>query len=571
MTVEDSGDERELRLSETRFREVFTTTPIGVAICDLDGTFVETNTALRDLLGYSEQDLRSATIHDLFDPEEAGSLAASYTELAEGTRRGLHERRNLVRADGNRAWTYLAVSMLRDADGTPLHSVTMIEDLRELSSLQDRLRHQALHDAMTGLPNRQYFRTRLEAALANLPKDATLTLYHLGLDGFELVNDGLGYEAGDTIIRAVAGRLEQLIDGETGMVARLGGTEFAILLRQSPDTPGIASFAALINEELAEPIYVGEHGIATSASIGVIQRAVGEVAPADMVWGADVALRRAETAGKRQWALFDPDRAPEEQIEAKLAAIMPGALELGEFEVGYRPLVSMDDRRLVAVEVQLSWQPHGYGRLGHTECLRLAERSGVTLSLRDWMLATAWKQLDTWHREGYRVRLLGALSPNQAQDPDLVARVREVLGDGELDPERMWLGMPATALLDGSGEARGNVHVLDTMGVRTALHDFRACPEELRCLRDLPVHAVRFSSDLVRLIHERDTEDAPEVRAVAGAIPLVRDCGVPIAVVGMDTEQQASWWHSKGCEVAAGSVYGDPVSAETMSHLLRDW
>ncbi|GAB3297105.1 putative bifunctional diguanylate cyclase/phosphodiesterase [Parasphingorhabdus pacifica] len=563
--------ERELAFSEARFREVFTSTPIGVAIIDLDGGFVEVNPALEETLGYQVPDLQTKVVYDLFHDEDIVYMRAAYAELAadEGPDR-LLERRRMVRADGEVAWTLLAVSVLRGQDGKPRHFVTMIEDISELHLLQERFQYQALHDAMTGLPNRQFFRTRLEAALGSLPKDSALALYHLGLDGFQLINDGLGYEVGDTIIKSVARRLEQLIDGETGMVARFGGTEFAVLLQEKADTPSVSQFAALINEELSEPTYVGEHGIATSASIGVVRSAVSEGDPASMIWSADVALRRAEAAGKRQWALFDPGRAPHERIEAKLAAIMPGALELGEFEICYQPLLSMPDRSVVALRAQLEWEPADHERLEHAECLRLAERSGVTLSLRDWVLRSAWEQLATWHRAGHRVRLVVGLSRNQAQDPDLVAAVRAVLDDEKLDPDWLRLCVPMASLRAESGDARDNVHTLNAMGVQTALHGFGGSPEELRQVRELPLRMVVLAEELVHLVHETTDPKAPEVQAVARLVPLVRECGTGLAVSGVTAPEQAELWQGMGCEIGVGSGLATALPPRDVPAFLAD-
>ncbi|GAA2772631.1 putative bifunctional diguanylate cyclase/phosphodiesterase [Saccharopolyspora taberi] len=560
--------DRDLAASEARFTEVFTSTPVGVAISDLTGKFVQVNPAMGETLGYRVQDLRSMTVHDLFHPDEAAYLTAAYAELAEGGRvQRLRERRRLVRADGETAWAYLAVSVLKGTEGEPRHFVTMVEDISELHLLQERFQYQALHDAMTGLPNRQFFRTRLEAALANLPKGARLTLYHLGLDGFELINDGLGHEVGDGIIKAVARRLEQLLQREEAILARFGGTEFAILVLESPRTPPVHELAPMINEELAEPIYVGEHGIATSASIGVVQRTAGEGDASNMLWAADVALRRAEAAGKRQWALFDPDRAPNERIQAKLAAIMPGGLELGEFDVVYRPMVRMRDGGIGGIEAKLRWETAEFGRLDHADCLRLAERSGVTLSLRDWMLSSAWAQLGRWHRAGHRMRLVVGLSPNQAQDPDLVATIRRVLAEESLDASWLRLSMPISVMLGDNEEARENVAFLDRLGVKTALHDFHGSPGELRHLRSLPVDAAQFSDEVVRLIRDAD-DDSQEVQAVTGFVPLLQSCGARLAVGDIDTEEQARRWQRIGCEVGSGGLYGEPVPAVEVPAML---
>ncbi|WP_051099068.1 putative bifunctional diguanylate cyclase/phosphodiesterase [Actinopolyspora mortivallis] len=560
--------DRRLRVSEDRFREIFRNTPVGMGICDLEGTFLDVNDALKDTLGYSERELLSLRLDQLFPAGQTDVVSGAYADLLRGARSGLRERCDLRRADGGTAWTYVALSGLRDENGEPTRFVVMVEDLRELSYLQERLRHQTLHDSVTGLPNRQHFWSRLETALAGSPAEDRLTLYQLRLDGFGLINEGLGYETGDAIVRAVANRLQRLVEGEDGLVARIGGTQFAVLVRQGPHTPGVAEFAELINRELDEPIYIGENGLAPTASIGVIQRAVGDREPADMMWAAEVALRNAEQAGKRQWALFDPDRAPLERSDSKLAATMPGALELGEFEVRYRPLVSLPEERITGVEARLSWQPPDHDELGHEECLRLAERSGITLSLRDWMLETAWRQLEQWHERGLCPQLVVGLSPNQSRDPDLVGTVRRTVGSGTLAADRLRLCVSMGALMRSGGEARDNLDTLAATGVRTAAHEFRASPAELRFLREHPTQAVLLSPELVRLVDDDAGEESPEFRALCGTIPLVREQGIPVAVPEVRTARQARWWYEAGCEIAAGEYYGVPLDAGAMGELL---
>ncbi|GAA0521111.1 signal transduction protein [Saccharopolyspora subtropica] len=552
--------DRELAASEARFGEVFTTTPIGVAICDLTGKFVQVNPAWEATLGYHSQHLASMTIHDLFHPDDAEYLTSAYAELAEGgSAQRLSERKRLLRANGEEAWAYLAVSVLRGSDGAPCNFVTMVEDITELHMLQERFQYQALHDALTGLPNRQFFHTRLEAAIAQLPADARLTLYHLSLDGFELINDGLGYEVGDRVIKVVARRLEALVENEEAIVARFGGTEFAVMIWEQATTPPVAQLPQLINEMLAEPIYVGEHGIAASASVGVVQRVVAEADAANMLWAADVALRRAESAGKRQWALFDPDRAPEERVESKLAAVMPGGLELGEFDVVYRPLARLDSGRLVTLRAELRWETGQYGTFEHTEVLRLAERSGVTLSLRDWMFQTAWQQLREWHESGHRVRLTLMLSRNQGQDPDLAAMIHRALDAGDVDPQWLRLCLPVAAVGGDNEEARDNVRYLANRGIGTSLHGFHGSPEELRLLRDLPADVVRLDDALVDIVRTAESPEVPEVQAIRSLVPLVHACGAAVCVSGVDSEEQAAVWREIGCEIGAGALFGEPL------------
>lgn len=550
------------------YRDVFTCGPVPMAICEPSGAVVEINDALRQLLDRGDREPTS--LHELFTTEDVGELLATCTALTGGAdRQHLREQRPVQHADGHQVWTSLAVSALRDSDGSAHHFLITVEDSSGLHHLQERLHYQGLHDVLTGLPNRQFFRTRLETALGQLPGQDTLTLYHLGLEGFGLINNGLGYEVGDSVIKAVARTLERLVQDEEALVARFGGTEFAVLVHESDATPGVSAFASMINEELSEPIYFGEHGIATSASIGVARRTVGGTGAEDMVRAAEVALRKAESTGKRQWALFDPQRAPDERIDAKLAAVVPGALEMGGLDVTFRPIIALGSRRVAALWAQLGWRTDERGPLDHAQCLELAERSGVTLSLRDWLLRTAWEHAHVWHSAGYRPNVVVDLSAHQTQDPDLVATVRRVLDAGELDPQHLWLSLPVEALTGQHEETRENVGVLGELGVSIALHGFRGSPVELRNLRDLPVSAVRLDPALVDLVRSAADDQAPEVRSVTQAIPLIHAYDVRVAVHGIDTEEQAKRWRAMGCSISAGALHGDPVEPFAVPAFLK--
>lgn len=569
--------EQALRVSEERFRELCASAPVGVALCDLEGRFIEINAALASTLDRGTTELVGKSIHDLFHPDDAEYLTRAYAELAEaGGQRRLRERRRLIKASGEQTWVNLSVSVLRDVDGTASF-LTVVQDVSELHLLQQRFQYQGLHDALTGLPNRQFFVTRLEAALSNLPGDAELALYHLALDGFEVINEGLGYQVGDELVKSAARRIENLVEGEEAMAARFGGIEFGILLRQTPDVPGVAEFAARINDELAEPIYFDDYGVATSASIGVVCRCVAEGSTQSMMRAAEVAMRRATANGKRQWALFDRDKDSHDRVEARLAAMIPGALEMGEFSLVYRPIADLIEDRTVGVQANLCWEPAGHDRLGHPRCLELAERTGVTLCLRAWLVGRVWEQVACWRREGSWPSVQIDFSPNQSTDPDLVASMRRVLDDqpaegglgtrgGAEDLGWLWLSFPMDVIMGESEEARDNIDILGSMGLRTAVHDFRGSPEELRRLRGLPVQAVRLAPELVHLVHEAPEE--PEARAVVGMLPLIRAGDRLVVVDGITTAEQARLWRSLGCKIAAGSYYGEPVSGQDVPELL---
>lgn len=246
--------ERDLQASEALFREIFTSSSVGMALSDLNGTLVRTNRALAEILEYPSRELGGKKLHDLFHPDEAEYLAERYQELLEEDALPFRERRKLVRKDGDEALVYLSGSVMRHADGTPRHYVITVEDISDKHLLEDRLRFQATHDVLTGLCNRQRFIGKIEESLAGKNAVEDITLFHIDLDGFAAVNDGPGRQVGDKLLQVVARRLTSVVADETATVARLDADEFGILIEVTPTTPPSATIAQRINDELGEPV-----------------------------------------------------------------------------------------------------------------------------------------------------------------------------------------------------------------------------------------------------------------------------------------------------------------------------
>jgi diguanylate cyclase (GGDEF)-like protein/PAS domain S-box-containing protein len=274
--------ERALEDSEARFEEIFTSSSVGMAISDLDGEFVRTNRALAKILDHRHGRLDTKRLEEIFHPEDAEYLKLRYQVLLEEDALPFREQRRLLRADGDEALVYLSASVLRDPDGTPRYYVTSVEDVSDKHFLQTQLQFQAIHDPLTGLENRHRFLGRLEESLQGKYRVDGLTVFHVDLDGFRAINDGLGRDAGDRLLQSVAAKLRSVFEGENAIIARFDGDEFGVLLVNTLSTPSIGSIAARINEELAEPVYLGEEGIAATATIAVAHCPPADTVPAEL-------------------------------------------------------------------------------------------------------------------------------------------------------------------------------------------------------------------------------------------------------------------------------------------------
>ncbi len=449
---------------------------------------------------------------------------------------------------------------------------------RELHLLQQRLNHQALHDLQTGLPNRQYFVSHLETVLGRLDPSAIVTLMHLDLDGFSAINDGLGHNAGDRLLDVVARRLESAVADQPAMVARLGADEYAILIEPGDSVPDVGTLVEIINTELAEPFYLREIGVAATATIGIVQcRASGSQAE-ELMRAASATLRRMRGRGKRQWDLFDPDIDAAERAELRLAAAMPGALETGELHVTYQPVVTLDGRTLVGIEAALSWAHPQLGVLSNDQCVQAAEQTGVVHAVGEWLLRTAAEQAVSWRQRsgGDAPPVMINLTPSQAQDPDLVARVRAVLAQTGLAPAELELRAPVAAIRttsgelagEGGGHAEDNLQVLAELGVRAGLYDFGGGIGGLRCVADLPVCAVRIA----RPVSQQVAADPSRIlsQAAQALVHIVRTAGVDVVAFPVDSEEQAACWPWIGANWAVGALYGQPGPPRHIELLLDE-
>jgi diguanylate cyclase (GGDEF)-like protein/PAS domain S-box-containing protein len=537
-------------ITRAQFEEVFAGSASGVALTGLDGRILRANAALAKTLNRTPAEITALSLFDLIHPDEVDQVRADYRDLAQGKQHRLRLGRRLIGKDGEPMWATFAGAVVRDATGEANQLITIIDDDTEVSLLQRRLSHQALHDALTGLPNRQCFTSRMENVLRQADPATGVTLYHLDLDGFSLITDGLGQELGDRLLKSVAAKLKSVVEGENAIVARLGADEFAVLIQNKPTTPDMTTIVRQINHELTEAEYLdGHHGVAVSASIGVVHRPPRDIAPSELLRASDMTLRRAQANGNRQWELFDRVRESRERHEYSLAASMAGAWENGEIQVVYRPQVRLADDEVVGVEARLRWNHPREGRLPHETCVRLADETGLILPLGGWLLRTACEQVSA---AGVELPVTVGLTAHQAADPDLVGEIRRILDDTGLAPDRLRPGFPVKALLADGGDAVDNLRVLADIGVPVEIHDFGSAGD-VECLEDLPVQRVRIAS---RLVERRPERANPLVaRSLDGLMEIAHLAGVAVTVDGVESYEQAAWWQQHGGDLASGALF----------------
>jgi diguanylate cyclase (GGDEF)-like protein len=594
--------EHDLRATENRFREVFTSSAVGIAITDLDGICVESNPALSQILACPPGQLAGRQLYEFFESESElgdpravggvgavrglrgirgirgirstpGDVRAAYRSVLDGSAERVHEHRRLRKEDGETAWAFLAISLLHDGAGAPAYFVTMVQDITELQLLQDRLSHQLLYDALTGLPNRQHFASKLESTLGRMEPNGTLTLCLLNLDGFGAVNNGLGHHFGDRLLQTVGRRLEHATEGEQALVARVGPDEFAVLIEDSPATPTVDEVIGRVNAELAEAEHIDEHGVGFGASIGAIRRHAGEMSAAELFRAADTALRRAKATGRRQWAGFHAQDDGRSRERDALAAELPWAWETGQLTVAYEPVVRLggehETERAVAARAVLAWERADGEPLGHRDCVELAERSGMSVQLGPSLLRDVCARLPELHaalgeQPGALLRL--HLTRLQSGDGDLVRAVHRAIKDTDAPANLLDIELDTAAVLDDYGDARDNLEVLTEIGVATGLCGFQGGPRELDLVADTAVSTVTLGTDGAGAAG-RDTASTVLRAETERLVGVIVSGGRECAVLDVHTEAEARWWAAAGVTTVQGALFGGPVAAGNLTAL----
>ncbi|MGH3695007.1 MAG: EAL domain-containing protein [Pseudonocardiaceae bacterium] len=554
--------ELELRICETRFREIFFTSAVGIAISTFDGTVVVANRAFADIVARVPVDIIGAALPDLLQAQGDKELAEAYRRLASGELTRLRHRRQLTAATGDVAWTHVGVSLLHDADRVPTHFLTVVENVTELHLLQQELSTQALHDIVTGLPNEQYLMSHLQEVLGTAGPSAMVTLCRVNLDNYSVITDGIDRTAGEALLRSVARRLNDLVAGQQAMVARLGGDEFAILIKDGPDAPDPRVLAASINEILCEPFYVDDgRGVAACAGVGVVQLPASEISPAELIRAADTTMHQAKRSGAGQWSLYDAPADAQQRKRYQRAAEMPGGFENGEIRPRYQPVYGLDSGWVEALQSLLRWERTDGTVVEHPECLTLAGKTALVIELGRWMLQEACNvqnvvsHCPTSGKPLMRVDLTERLS----QDPDLLAVLNSALSATGLPAGQLRVGVPLTSLARGRGDVVDNVGTLADLGVEVVLVGVAADLGYLIYLEDLPVGAVEIAAPIVARIAQRPGDDSLVARALRQAIPLVHSAGATVIVPGVDTAEQARWWRDAGADAARGEHFSPPV------------
>jgi diguanylate cyclase (GGDEF)-like protein/PAS domain S-box-containing protein len=555
--------ERALRDSEERYRRMFHESRDAIYITTADGRFVEMNQAFVELFGWPREELLA---------RDTGVLYASAADRQrfrdEITRAGFvrdYEMR-LLRRDGDPIDVLLSASERRAPDGTLLGYQGIFHDITERKRAAEQLAYGALHDALTGLPNRALFVDRLAHAAERVRRgDHFLSaVLFLDLDRFKVVNDSLGHGLGDRMLLECARRLEDALrPGDT--LGRFGGDEFTVLLEGISGPLEATHLAERLAAAVAEPFQLERHEVFATASIGIALATTGHEDADELLRNAAAALSRAKMMGKNRLEVFDRAMHAEAMARLRLETDLRRALDRGEFRLVYQPLVALDTGRIDGFEALLRWRHPERGEVGPSAFIPVAEETGLILPLGRWVVEECCRQMRRWTEAGYTTLAMSVnLSARQFTEPDLAAYLAGSLEACGLPASRVRIEITESVLLEQAEPAVGTLTRLRDMGIVLCMDDFGTGYSSLGYLHRFPLDVVKIDRSFVSRM-DRDARSAQMVHAI---VNLARNLRVKVVAEGVETREQLASLRGMGCDHAQGFLFAEPLNEEQAARML---
>ncbi|ABD86158.1 putative bifunctional diguanylate cyclase/phosphodiesterase [Rhodopseudomonas palustris] len=535
-------DITELKQREASFRLLFDSNPVPMIVCALaDERILGVNDAAVEHYGYSAAEFSTLTIRNLqaFEAERPWTGDQSTDERAARTWKH-------VKADGS--LIDLAVYSRQLLYGGEPAVLLALMDITERKRAEMRLAFMAQHDGLTGLPNRNSLRKRLDEMLVHTRRGNEKAAVHfLGIDNFKGVNDSLGHAVGDKLLRGIARRLRSTLR-EEDVIGRLNSDEFAILQSGVSRPEDVVLLAKRLLHAIGEPFLLDGNSVVIGASIGIA------MAPGDgddsekLLMSADMALARAKTETRGTFSFFEPGMDARAQTRRKIESELRGAIQNDVLRPHYQPLIGLSNGRITGCEALVRWPHPERGMVSPSEFIPVAEDTGLINALGAQVLKRACEDAANWPDD---VRVAVNLSPLQFRLGNLLSLVMDALKQTGLPPKRLELEITETLLLEKSSQVIATLHALRALGVRISMDDFGTGYSSLSYLRSFPFDKIKIDQSFVRgLCTNRELQ-----AIVRSIISLGMGLGVTITAEGVETESELSWLRAEGCHEAQGFLF----------------
>ncbi len=562
---------RDLSRSEERYVLATRAANDGIWDWDLDTGLIYFSPRWRAILGrsaHAQEDGPSAWF-DLVDADDLPRLRHAIDDHLDGRTPHLLSEHRIRHADGSWRWVMARGLAIRDADGRPTRMAGSLSDITDRRLAEQRLQHDALHDSLTGLPNRTLFTDRVNQILQRSVRDPATgcAVLFLDIDRFKLVNDSLSHAVGDELLIALASRVSAALrPGDT--MARLGGDEFTVLLENIVEAQSAVVVADRILRSLSEAFDIRGNELFVSASIGIAVSASG-LGPGDLMRNADLAMYDAKRRGRARLALFD--ESMHQRVVARLTRerelrqVLEGCL----LEIHYQPIVELATGRICGLEALARWPPD-WPPVAPAEFIQVAEETGVIGLLGRQVMGRALAALATWREQGVvsdDVCMSVNVSARQLDDPGLADHVRAAIAAADLPPHALKLEITESALMQDVERTQQVFTEVCGTGVGLHLDDFGTGYSSLTALHRFPVDALKIDRSFVAMLSQEDGNDV----IVRSTVALAHSLDLPVIAEGIEHPEQLRRLRSLGCEFGQGYLFSPALSTADTHKLLMSW
>ena len=549
--------------TEALYQALFEASHDAVCVAERGGRLVEVNTAMLQIFGATREGILELNVAQLFADSSDWPRLYDRSDR-EGRLEDLELR---LRGRDGRDVPGLVTIIGHRCERGEVHSYQIIIcDVTRQRDADERLRHDALHDTLTQLPNRRFFFDRVQRLLHRLQfsPDLLFAVLFIDLDQFKMVNDSLGHRWGDELLVQVGERLVQLVRPED-IVARLGGDEFAVLLMDLPGKEEAVLAVTRVNDGIRVPFVIEDHPVSVSASLGMVLSDGSYESPDDVIRDADTAMYAAKASGGRGWVQFDDTMRERVVLRLTMENALRSALNNEEFVVHFQPLVSMETRRLTGFEALLRWRHPDRGMLLPGEFLSVAEETGLIVPIGNWVLREVCAVAARWRETGADVpRMSVNVAPQQLTVPGLDSQIEKLLREFNLPGSSLRIEISERTFVTHSSTLKETLLKIESLGVDLCLDEFGTKYSSLGNLSGMPFTTIKIDRAFVtQLSSEGGTE------TVEAVLALIRQLGLVPVVEGVETEDQMAYLRRIGCDTAQGYLFSAAVDVEKAFDLLK--
>ncbi|NTV50723.1 MAG: EAL domain-containing protein [Geobacteraceae bacterium] len=565
-TAQDVTEPRQMEEERARLAMIVESSSDAIFSISLDGVITSWNRGAENVFGYSAGEIIGRPIFTLIPPDRYDERSLILQTIMSGERLH-HFETTRIRKDGCQIFVSITTSPLLDSDGKIVGNSVIARDVTERRKMEEIIKHQAHHDTLTDLPNRQLFMDFLALEMAQARRDETkLALLFLDLNGFKQVNDTLGHSCGDLLLQEVAHRLKDCIR-ESDSVARLGGDEFTVLMPALGHTDDVGTVLRKILGVFETPFILDDAVVEATTSIGICMFPDDGECGEELMKKADIAMYDAKGSGKNSYQFYNAEINLRTIKRQKMESLLRQAVGRGEMELLFQPQVCSETRGIIGAEALLRWRHPEQGLLAPDQFLAVAEDSGTIVPIGEWVIRNACEQARIWNDKGYPLSVSVNLSNRQFHQPNLVEKTALILAETGLMPHQLEFDVTEKTLMADIDFSLRSMQVLAEMGVTLVIDNYGCGSSSLHWIKKMRTHKVKIDKSFVmNMMSEPD-----DLAVINAVIAMSHNLKMQVAASGVETEEQFSAIQQSGCDQLQGYVISKPLQPAEFEQMVVNY